>query len=200
MKLSPVVVRRPRLRAVAVCVSHTRSEMLWAPPRQWVKARASMGWYFEIRCTEEINGIARGLLIPFKRRNILSPKRMRKKLEQLHLYREPLHQREQGRGVGNVVEGTGQRVPILCSRLNSLKTGAGENDYQYFSQIRLLTNVGISRGAVFQYHNDAEYVEAGCSDMIQCCSCTALFVYTKRAGSLQHPVLAEQRCSKREWK
>lgn len=72
-----------------------------------------------MHCAEEINGIARGLLIPFKRRNILSPKRMWKKLEQLRLYHEPLYQREQGRGVGNVVEGTGYGVPVLCSGLNS---------------------------------------------------------------------------------
>jgi len=107
-----------------VRVAHARSsrpprDALWAPPWQGVKGRTSGGWCFWIRCADEINGIARGLLIPFKTRNILSPTRMWKKLEQLHLYREPLYQREQGRGMGNTVEGTGHRVPILCSRLNS---------------------------------------------------------------------------------
>lgn len=126
MKLSSVFVCWPCLRAVTACACRTSAKLPSSPEVLWGlcgdggwKGRASASWCFHIHCAEEINGIARGLLIPFKRRNILSPKRMWKKLEQLHLYHEPLYQREQGRGVGKAAEGTGYGLPFLCSRLNS---------------------------------------------------------------------------------
>ena len=110
---------------------------------------------------------------------------MWKKLEQLHLYREPLHQREQGRGVGNAVEGTGCRVPILCSRLNSWALNWGRRKWlSVFFLNKFAHKCRDEQGAVFHYHYDVEYVKAAYSDMIWRCSCAALFVHTKRAGSL----------------
>lgn len=135
MKLSSVVVCWPVLCCGCVWSTHVK-----LPPSPEVlcglcrERKREPGWFFQIHCAEEINEIARGLLMPFKRRNTLSPKRMWKKLEQLHLYHEPLYRREWGKGIGNAVEVTGCGVPILCSTLNSwAKTGTRENIYQYFS-------------------------------------------------------------------